>query len=115
MFYISITYFLLFDSTENQRPTFPVPATQINSRASEEDLHYFCLGFLEGQDDRSVSLLVRHVPAGTPLLGSESLHTLHISSPDSSMAQSLTTMSLDIVVNVWLLHYDVHSVRVSLN
>ena len=108
-----ITYIPLLNSSEDQRPTFPVPAAQINSRTSQEDLEYFCLVRPKSPHDRSVSMPVRNIPGVTSLLSCESLHTFHISFHESSMGQSYTMLSLDIVVNVWLLHYDVHNVGVA--
>ena len=46
------------------------------------------------------------------LLSSESLHKLHICSPDSHLGKSITIIRLDIVVKVGLFPYDLQIVRV---
>ena len=90
---LDLTKFVLLDSSEDQRPTFIVPAGQINPRTSEENLRNVCLACLDGIHDGSVTILARSIPAVTSLLTSENLHTLlHFEvdtlSTDSCLGQS---------------------------
>ena len=80
---------------------------KINPRTSGKDGSYLCIALSDTPHDGSVSLTVRNIPAVKTLLSSESLHTLHTSPADSYLGQSNTMLSLDIVVNIWLLHYHV--------
>ena len=54
-----------------------------------------------------VELWVRNIPAVKCVQGSEGLHIYR--TIDSSMSQSLTILSLDIVVHVWLLCDNFHN------
>ena len=122
-----LTKFTSLNSSEDQGPAFTVPAGQINPRTSEEDLHYFPIALLDSVHDRRVcfeiettnwrkfATFVLKVPAVKSFLSSEILHRLWFTSkpascPHSYLGQSLPILSSDIVVNVWLLHYDVHNV-----
>ena len=89
-------------SSEYQRPTILVLASQINPRTTEENSEYFSLSSHESLHVGSVPITVRNIPTVTSLLSSEGLHTFDSYPPDSCLGQSNTIVSPDVEVHLRL-------------
>ena len=65
------------NESEDERPSLTVCGGEVYPGAARQEDDQVGLPLLEGQHDRSVSILVRNVPTVTVLLGGESRLTVN--------------------------------------